>query len=139
MKCFGASNWTLARVEEANAWAKQNGKIGFAAVSNNFSLARMVDPVWGGCVAASDPQSRDWFTRTQLPLMSWSSQARGFFLPDRAHPGKKDDPDLVRCWYSPDNFARLWGGPTSWRRKNASCRSTSPWRTCSISPSRHSP
>jgi aryl-alcohol dehydrogenase-like predicted oxidoreductase len=38
-------------------------------------------------------------------LLAWSSQARGFFT-GRAHPDKKDDAELVRCWYSDDNFQR---------------------------------
>jgi aryl-alcohol dehydrogenase-like predicted oxidoreductase len=107
INAFGGSNWQLARVQEANDYAAKNGKTGFAAVSNNFSLARMVDPVWAGCIAASDPESRAWFTRSQIPLLAWSSQARGFFLPGRAAPDKKDDAELVRCWYSEDNFQRL--------------------------------
>jgi aryl-alcohol dehydrogenase-like predicted oxidoreductase len=107
MKVLGASNWTLERIDQANAWAKKNGKVGFTALSNNFSLARMVNPPWAGCLAASDPQSRAWLTRTQMPLLAWSSQARGFFLEGRAHPGKTDDAELVSCWYSEDNFQRL--------------------------------
>ncbi len=107
MKVFGGSNWTIARVDEANAYAKTKGVQGLDVVSNNFSLARMIDPVWPGCVRASDPDSRAWFQKTQTPLLAWSSQARGFFLPGRAEPDKHDDPELVRCWYSDDNFQRL--------------------------------
>jgi predicted dehydrogenase/aryl-alcohol dehydrogenase-like predicted oxidoreductase len=107
IRAFGGSNWSPARVDEANAYATKNGLVGFGAVSNNFSLARMVDPVWAGCVHASDPASRAWFARTQTPLFAWSSQARGFFLPGRAAPDKKEDAELVRCWYAEDNFRRL--------------------------------
>ena len=107
MKVFGGSNWTLARVDEANAYARAKGLQGFGVVSNNFSLARMVEPPWPGCVHASDAESRAWFTRTQTPLLSWSSQARGFFLPGRAAPDKLDDKELARCWYADDNFQRL--------------------------------
>ena len=57
--------------------------------------------------SASDPASRAWFEKTQTPLLAWSSQARGFFLPGRAGPEKRDDAELVRCWYSEDNFERL--------------------------------
>jgi predicted dehydrogenase/aryl-alcohol dehydrogenase-like predicted oxidoreductase len=106
MKVFGGSNWTLARVDEANAYAKAKGLHGFTVVSNNFSLARMVEPPWAGCFSASDPASRAWFAKTQTPLLAWSSQARGFFLPGRAAPEKRDDAELVRCWYSEDNFER---------------------------------
>src|SRR5439155_4233153 len=104
---FGGSNWSLARVQQANEYAKKAGKQGFSVVSNNFSLARMIDPVWAGCISASDPESRAWLTKNQLPLLAWSSQARGFFLPGNAAPEKKNDAELVRCWYSDDNFQRL--------------------------------
>jgi aryl-alcohol dehydrogenase-like predicted oxidoreductase len=39
--------------------------------------------------------------------MPWSSQARGFFVDGLAAPDKRDDKELVRCWYSDDNFQRL--------------------------------
>lgn len=107
IKVFGGSNWTLSRVEQANAYARSKGLQGFSVVSNNFSLARMVDPIWKGCVHSSDAESRAWFRQTQMPLLSWSSQARGFFVPGRAHPDKRDDKEMVRCWYAPDNFERL--------------------------------
>jgi aryl-alcohol dehydrogenase-like predicted oxidoreductase len=105
IRAFGGSNWSIERVEAANAYAASKGLVGFAGVSNNFSLARMVDPVWAGCIHASDAKSRAWFEKTQLPLLPWSSQARGFFVRgDREFQG---DGELVRCWYSDDNFARL--------------------------------
>ena len=106
MRLFGASNWSIERVEAANRWAVEHGMTGFSAMSNNFSLARMVDPVWAGCISASDVQSRAWFTSTGMALMPWSSQARGFFT-GRAYPEDHSDAELVRCWYSEDNFRRL--------------------------------
>jgi aryl-alcohol dehydrogenase-like predicted oxidoreductase len=106
IKAFGGSNWTLARVDAANEYAKSNNLTGFTAVSNNFSLARMVDPPWPGCLLSSDPESRTWFEDKQIPLFAWSSQARGFFT-GRAHPDDTSDPELVRCWYADDNFQRL--------------------------------
>jgi len=105
IKVFGGSNWTIARIAAANRYAKRKGLQGFGVLSNNFSLARMVAAPWAGCVAASDPESRRWLKRSQLPLLAWSSQARGFFTP-RAGRDRRDDRELVRCWYSDDNFAR---------------------------------
>lgn len=102
---FGGSNWTIQRVEEANRYAKEHDLQGFGALSNNFSLARMVHPVWQGCVSASDADSRRWLREHRFPLLAWSSQARGFFT-ERAGRDKTNDPELVRCWYSEDNFAR---------------------------------
>lgn len=105
IRIFGGSNWSLARIAAANRYAKRKGLQGFGMVSNNLSLARMVDPVWTGCISCSDLESRRWLKRHQLPVLAWSSQARGFFT-DRAGPDQRTDEQLVRCWYSDDNFAR---------------------------------
>jgi aryl-alcohol dehydrogenase-like predicted oxidoreductase len=103
---FGGSNWTTARIDEANAYAAARGKRGFAAVSNHFGLARALDVPWEGCEHVTDDAGRQWFERTGTPLFPWSSQARGFFA-GRAAPGDHSDPELVRCFYSDDNFERL--------------------------------
>lgn len=105
IKTFGGSNWSVTRVQEANDYAASKGLQGFSVVSNNFSLARMVDPPWTGCISASDADSRAWLTENQLTLLPWSSQARGFFV--RGNQDFLEDEELVRCWYAPDNFQRL--------------------------------
>lgn len=104
---FGGSNWSLERVDEANEYASQNDLVGFSVLSNHMSLARMVEAPWDGCLAASDAESRAWLAERQMPLFPWSAQARGFFVDGRAGTDKLDDPELVRCWYSDDNFERL--------------------------------
>ncbi len=106
IKVFGGSNWTIERIQQANEYAKKKGLEGFTVISNNFSLARMVEPVWRGVISSSDRKSREWFEKTQTVFISWSSQARGFFT-GRYSPEYKDEPEMVRCWYSPDNFQRL--------------------------------
>lgn len=105
MNAFGGSNWSSERVSAANEYAAKKGLQGFTALSNNFSLARMVDPIWPGSISSSDAQSRKWHTDNQISLFSWSSQARGFFA--RADKNFHGDPELERCWYSDDNFQRL--------------------------------
>src|SRR5262249_24941817 len=105
IRVFGGSNWTRVRVEAANAYASSKGMQGFAAISNNFALAQMIEAPYGGCLACSDTDYKVFLTRTQMPVLSWSSQARGFFA--RAVPDDRSDADLVRCWYSDDNFRRL--------------------------------
>ncbi len=102
---FGGSNWTRARLEEATTYAAANGKTAPAALSNNFSLAEMLDPIWPGCVAASDDEWKGWLAERQIPNFAWSSQGRGFFT-DRAGREKTEDEELVRCWYSDRNFER---------------------------------
>ncbi|MDQ0560037.1 putative dehydrogenase/aryl-alcohol dehydrogenase-like putative oxidoreductase [Rhizobium mesoamericanum] len=102
---FGGSNWTQERMDEAATYAAKNGKTAPAALSNNFSLAEMLDPIWTGCVAASDDAWKKWLNAKQIPNFAWSSQGRGFFT-DRAGRDKRDDEEIVRCWYSDRNFER---------------------------------
>ncbi|MGC0272868.1 aldo/keto reductase [Pseudactinotalea sp. Z1739] len=106
IRSFGGSNWSLARLQEANTWAQEHQMQGFAALSNHFSLARALDVPWTGCEHVSDPQSRRWLEEQRFPLLPWSAQARGFFT-GRAHPQDRSDAELVRCYYSEDNFERL--------------------------------
>ena len=100
------SNWTLDRVEQAAEHAARHGSAGFAALSNHFSLAEAYAVPWDGCVHVTDPESRSWLRTHNLPLLPWSSQARGFFT-GRAHPDDRSDEELVRCYYSDTNFGRL--------------------------------
>ncbi|WP_114560958.1 aldo/keto reductase, partial [Desertihabitans aurantiacus] len=103
---FGGSNWTPARFDEANAYAEANGRQGFTVLSNHFGLAEALDVPWKGCEHATDRASKQWLAERKVTLLPWSSQARGFFT-GRAHPDDHSDPELVRCYYSEDNFERL--------------------------------
>ncbi|WP_150307096.1 aldo/keto reductase [Planctomonas psychrotolerans] len=106
VRAFGGSNWTIDRYEEANRYARRTGKHGFVALSNHFGLARAHDVPWAGCEHVTDPASRAWLERNDVPLLPWSSQARGFFT-GRARPDDTSDAELVRCYYSDENFERL--------------------------------
>ena len=106
IRASGGSNWTPQRVDEANAYAKANGRTGFTILSNHFGLAEALDVPWAGCVHATDPASKEWLEERGIALLPWSSQARGFFT-GRAHPEDLSDPELVRCYYSAGNFERL--------------------------------
>jgi predicted dehydrogenase/aryl-alcohol dehydrogenase-like predicted oxidoreductase len=105
IRAFGGSNWTIARFEEAQAYARANGKQAFSALSDHFGLARALDVPWAGCEHVTDPADREWLERTNTPLLPWSSQARGFFA--RADRSNTSDAELVRCYYDDDNFERL--------------------------------
>jgi predicted dehydrogenase/aryl-alcohol dehydrogenase-like predicted oxidoreductase len=102
---FGGSNWTRERMDAAIAYAKRTGKTAPMVLSNNFSLAEMLDPIWAGCVAASDDAWKAWLTERQVTNFAWSSQGRGFFT-ERAGRDKRDNEELVRVWYSEKNFGR---------------------------------
>jgi predicted dehydrogenase/aryl-alcohol dehydrogenase-like predicted oxidoreductase len=103
---FGGSNWTIERLRAANEYAAANEKQGFFVLSNQLSLADMVNPVWGGCISAKGDEWSECLQESKMTLLAWSSQARGFFVPGRAAPDKRDDAELVNSWYSDDNFER---------------------------------
>jgi len=102
---FGGSNWTMARMDEAIAYAERTGKQKPGALSNHFSLAEMLTPIWAGCVSATTEGWKDWLVARQMPNFAWSSQGRGFFT-ERAGRDKRDNEELVRVWYSDKNFQR---------------------------------
>jgi predicted dehydrogenase/aryl-alcohol dehydrogenase-like predicted oxidoreductase len=106
IKAFGGSNWSTARFDEANAYAEASGKQPFTLLSNHLSLARAYDVPWAGCRHVSDDESQAWLRERQVALFPWSSQARGFFT-GRAKPEDRSDEELVRCFYSDENFRRL--------------------------------
>jgi aryl-alcohol dehydrogenase-like predicted oxidoreductase len=106
IKAYGGSNWSTERFDEANAYAAANGKQPFTLLSNHLSLARAYDVPWKGCRHVSDDGSQAWLRERQVALFPWSSQARGFFT-GRAKPEDRSDEELVRCFYSDENFERL--------------------------------
>jgi predicted dehydrogenase/aryl-alcohol dehydrogenase-like predicted oxidoreductase len=116
IRAFGGSNWSLKRFDEANAYAARTGRRAFSALSNQFSLAEMLEPVWADCVSASDAESVAWLRSRNVPLFAWSSQARGFFTDSM----KPDDPAMVKSWLSEKNLARRDRAETLARRHGVS-------------------
>lgn len=103
---FGGSNWSHGRTSRTNAYAADHGLTPFALSSPNLSLAVPNGPMWSGCVSLNDHGWR-WHRRTQFPLLSWSSQARGFFSGryDPADPAAAGD--VARVYYNQGNWDRL--------------------------------
>jgi 1-deoxyxylulose-5-phosphate synthase len=99
LRAFGTSNWTTARIDEANAYAASHGLEGFCISSQHLSLASQNEEHWPDTRSACDPAIHDWHVRTQTPLLAWSSLARGYFV-------GRDDPDVVRVYDSPANRER---------------------------------
>ncbi len=105
IRAYGGSNWSVERLDAANAYATARGLQGFTASSPNLSLAVQQEVIWAGCVTATDPASRAWYARTRMPLFSWSSQARGFFT-GRYSPDDREDETMVRVYYNDENWER---------------------------------
>lgn len=100
---FGGSNWTRERYDEAVAYAQRTGKTAPRVLSNQFSLSRMLQPIWDGCVSAGADDWMSWLARTGVTNFAWSSQGRGFFTDNGADPQNEE---MARVWHNEDNFGR---------------------------------
>jgi len=106
VRAYGLSNWSISRVKEAIAYARVNGLREPMSISNQFSLAEMVNPVWPGCHGAHDAEFQACLATHDLALIPWSAQATGFFT-DQSGPGMKPaNPLLEHGYYSTANFER---------------------------------
>ena len=108
---LGASNWSLDRFKEANEYSNSKNISGFGVLSNNFSLARMLEPVWPGCFSCSEEDYRQYLIDNQIAIFPWSSQARGFFLKTQEFEGAMHvaNPNLEeqnRVWSDENNLER---------------------------------
>jgi aryl-alcohol dehydrogenase-like predicted oxidoreductase len=99
---YGGSNWGQQRLIEANGYARREGRTGMTVLSNHFSLAEPVEPLYPGCESAS-VEYRRFLAEAGIALVPWSSQARGFFADV---PPQNLDPNMWRCWDTPDNRSR---------------------------------
>ncbi|HEV7213756.1 MAG TPA: aldo/keto reductase [Chloroflexota bacterium] len=106
LRAIGGSNWTSQRIDAANEYAAAHQLRGFTASSPNLSLAVASEPIWPDCVTV-DTQELAWYRQRQFPLLSWSSQARGFFSGRFSPQQREIDPDVTRALYSDDNWERL--------------------------------
>ena len=113
---FGASNWSHQRMEAANAYAKANGLKSFVASSPQYSLAESHTEPWPMCLSISGTEgseARNWYAKTQMPLLVWSPLASGFFSGrfqrDNLHEfGEREwDEVVVRVYAKEVNFQRL--------------------------------
>lgn len=104
---IGVSNWTTARIREANAYAAAHGMTGFCANQPQFSLARqevMTDPT----LYQMDREMYEFHVETGMPCVPFSSQAKGFFI--KLHDGVEISDGAKRRFDSPGNraiYARL--------------------------------
>jgi aryl-alcohol dehydrogenase-like predicted oxidoreductase len=101
---IGVSNWSPARIREANDYAASHGLTGFAANQPQFSLARQAlveDPT----LCQMDSEMYDFHLSSKLACIPYSSQAKGFFI-KLSESGVDSLPDKAkRRFLTPDNLA----------------------------------
>jgi 1-deoxyxylulose-5-phosphate synthase len=94
IKAFGASNWTVERLAEADRYAADHGLVGFAASSPGLSLPRPVAMQFPGTLFADD-NTRRWHAESGMPVLAWTSLAAGF-ASGRFHPDDQDVDESTR-------------------------------------------
>ena len=101
-RLIGASNWTVARINEANAFAKANGMAGFS-VSQIFHNAAFINKegVYDQTLVAMAPAEHEGYAANGIPVMAYTAQAQGLFshIRDKGYEGLSDG--MVRTYLNP--------------------------------------
>lgn len=98
IRCYGASNWTLPRQESFNRQAAWRGAAPLAFNNPNYCLAVPNEQMWGDSHTL-EPSEEAWHTAHQIPLVSWSAAAAGWFA-------GVEGPDVMRVFANPENELR---------------------------------
>ena len=91
---FGGSNWTVRRLDEANAYAREHGIMGFVASQPRWNLACQDEEPEGdkrlepGVLLALSREDFERHKASQLPVCPYSPTANGFFATDGEKPDK---------------------------------------------------
>lgn len=106
IRYFGASNWKVERIQAANDYAAVRGIQGFVANQPMWSVADAnVDLIADKTIEVMDGDMLAFHRRTELTVIPYSSQAKGFFskLDDEETIAEKD----MLVYDNPVNRRRL--------------------------------
>lgn len=106
VRMLGASNWTVKRIEEANAFARQNGMTPFSCSqilwnAANVNQANMPDKT----LVAMDEKEHSGYRKNGMPIMAYTSQAQGLFS-HMAQKGADGIPQAMKRLYMNDTTRR---------------------------------
>ena len=117
---YGGSNWSVDRFQAAVDYARLKGLHVPTILNNNLSLAVMEKPVWNGCITSNNPETLDYLRATNTVHLSWSSQARGYFLPEELRNRLPEDTRPETCFGSDANAERRQRAETLAKRLGVS-------------------
>ncbi|MFC4811281.1 aldo/keto reductase [Paenibacillus sp. GCM10023250] len=112
VRSIGCSNWTVARIREAQAYAEANGLTKFAASQPLWNMA-MVNhgSIRDTTLVVMNEADKTYYERAGMAVIPFSSQANGFFGGRYARgreAGRQGSADAVeRQYFSEGNFDRL--------------------------------
>jgi aryl-alcohol dehydrogenase-like predicted oxidoreductase len=96
----------VARFKEANEYAAKHELKPLSLLNNNLSLAVMERPVWDGCITSNNAETLGFLRQNKVTHISWSSQARGYFLPAELRDRLPADIGPEACFGSKANAER---------------------------------
>lgn len=107
VRYLGASNWTVARINEANAFARANGMAEFS-VSQIFWNGAIINKegVYDQTLVAMDDAEHIGYAENHMPVMAYTSQAKGLFslIRDKGYESLSDG--MKRTYLNPATVAR---------------------------------
>ena len=106
IRAAGASNWTAARIDEANAYAKAHGKTPFTVSQVQWSIARTTPELWGDpSLVTMNEAEYAAYQKNQIPVMAYASQSAGYF--SKLSAGQELKPRVALRFDSPENRERF--------------------------------
>ena len=115
IRVFGGSNWTAARLAEANAYAEAHGLAGMSVSSPHYALGVEQCDTWGGGVSLTGEKGaaeRAFYRQTGMPVFAYSALCHGLLsgkwkADDRAGLEAGLDEFALRGFYCDENLERL--------------------------------
>ena len=106
-RSIGASNWTVARINEANAFARANGMTEFT-VSQIFHNGAVINKegVYDPTLVAMDDIQHAGYAENGMPVMAYTAQAQGLFthIRDKGYEGLSEG--MAKTYLNPATRAR---------------------------------
>lgn len=104
IKALGASNWEIDRLEAANRYARLRNLPPIRISEIQWSLARSTPASWEDpSLVCMDDASLAWYRANRMPLLAFSSQAKGYFSKVIAQGFDHLSPKTRARFHTPEN------------------------------------
>lgn len=104
---IGASNWRVERINEANAFARENGLAQFA-ISQIFWCGASINKaeVYDQTLVCMDGDEHAGYAKNHLPVMAYTAQARGLFSLMQSQGTDALPEDMKRTYLNAETLGR---------------------------------
>lgn len=114
ISAWGVSNWSVARIKAAIAYAADHGLRGPVVNSAHYSVATQLDSPWDDVVTLTGEAraaDREWHCESDVKVVAWSALAGGFLSERISREDLENEPapqlaDTARCYLNEENWQR---------------------------------